>query len=34
MFQDVIVIDDYAHHPDEIKATLQGARGYFPEKTC
>lgn len=32
MFQDVIVIDDYAHHPDEIKATLQGARGYFPEK--
>ena len=32
MFQDVVVIDDYAHHPDEIKATLGGAREYFPEK--
>lgn len=27
-----IVIDDYAHHPTEIKATLQAAREMFPKK--
>jgi UDP-N-acetylmuramate--alanine ligase len=27
-----ILIDDYAHHPEEIKATLQGAREMYPEK--
>ncbi len=27
-----ILIDDYAHHPEEIKATLSGARARFPEK--
>lgn len=27
----VIVIDDYAHHPTEIRATLQGARQAYPE---
>ena len=32
MFQDAILIDDYAHHPDEIKATLEGARQHFGEK--
>jgi len=26
------LIDDYAHHPDEIKATLSGARAHFKEK--
>jgi UDP-N-acetylmuramate--alanine ligase len=26
----VTVIDDYGHHPEEIKATLAGARGAFP----
>ena len=26
------LIDDYAHHPEEIKATLKGARGKYPEK--
>jgi len=26
----VLVYDDYAHHPSEIKATLQGARETFP----
>jgi UDP-N-acetylmuramate--alanine ligase len=26
----VMVIDDYAHHPTEIKATLRAARGYHP----
>ena len=28
----VIVIDDYAHHPTEIQATLQAARTAFPGK--
>ena len=28
----VIVYDDYAHHPKEIEATLQGAREIFPDK--
>ncbi len=26
----VTVVDDYAHHPTEIRATLQGARSRFP----
>ena len=26
----VCVVDDYAHHPTEIRATLQAARGAFP----
>lgn len=26
----VLVIDDYAHHPTEIRATLRAARGRFP----
>lgn len=28
MFNDVTVIDDYAHHPDEINATLETAKSY------
>ena len=28
-----IVIDDYAHHPTEMKATLQAARQKFPGRT-
>ncbi|MEI7621122.1 MAG: UDP-N-acetylmuramate--L-alanine ligase [Candidatus Moraniibacteriota bacterium] len=31
-FKNAILIDDYAHHPDEIKATLSGARARFGEK--
>lgn len=27
-----IIIDDYAHHPEEIKATLSAARQVYPEK--
>ena len=27
----VVVIDDYAHHPTEIEATLSAARSMFPE---
>lgn len=28
----VLVIDDYGHHPTEIKATLEGLRSIYPEK--
>lgn len=28
----VIVVDDYAHHPTEIRATLQAARSRYPER--
>ncbi len=27
-----ILIDDYAHHPEEIKVTLRAARDFFPRK--
>ncbi|MEZ4156678.1 MAG: UDP-N-acetylmuramate--L-alanine ligase [Candidatus Paceibacterota bacterium] len=27
-----VLIDDYAHHPSEIRATLAGARALYPEK--
>lgn len=27
-----ILIDDYGHHPEEIKATLQAAREFFPKR--
>ncbi len=29
---DVLVIDDYAHHPTEVRATLQAARAAFPHR--
>ena len=32
-FGEAMLIDDYAHHPDEIRATLSGARERFGEKT-
>jgi len=28
----VVVIDDYAHHPTEIRATLAGARQFYPRE--
>jgi UDP-N-acetylmuramate--alanine ligase len=28
----VVVVDDYAHHPTEIRATLQAARQRFPHQ--
>ena len=31
-FQSVPVYDDYAHHPTEIKATLEGVRELYPER--
>ena len=32
MRDDVIVVDDYAHHPTEIKATLAAARLHYPRR--
>lgn len=31
---DLVFIDDYAHHPEELKALISGARALFPEKEC
>ncbi|MCK5193049.1 MAG: hypothetical protein KAQ71_04515, partial [Desulfobulbaceae bacterium] len=31
-YQGILIIDDYAHHPTEIKATLAAAREKFPKK--
>lgn len=31
-FHGVLVIDDYGHHPAEIRATLAAARGAYPER--
>ncbi|HWP98555.1 MAG TPA: UDP-N-acetylmuramate--L-alanine ligase [Syntrophomonadaceae bacterium] len=28
----ITIVDDYAHHPTEIKATLEAARGFQPER--
>lgn len=30
--QDVVYIDDYAHHPEELKAAILSARELFPDK--
>lgn len=30
--RNTIIVDDYAHHPTEIKATLEAARQKFPDK--
>ncbi len=30
--KDTIIIDDYAHHPTEIKVTLEGVKQKFPDK--
>jgi len=32
MAGDVVVMDDYAHHPAEIEATLDAARAQYPER--
>ena len=31
-FGDIVTIDDYAHHPTEIKVTLEAARQKYPDK--
>lgn len=30
--EDVVVVDDYAHHPEELRALLSGARDLFPDR--
>jgi UDP-N-acetylmuramate--alanine ligase len=30
--RDVMVVDDYGHHPEEIRVTLDGARKAYPER--
>jgi UDP-N-acetylmuramate--alanine ligase len=30
----VVYIDDYAHHPEELRALINGARSLFPGKNC
>ncbi len=32
-YQNTLIFDDYAHHPNEIKTTLQAALNWFPHKT-
>ena len=34
-YGDVIIIDDYAHHPREIENVLNTLKGFYPEhKNC
>jgi len=30
----VIFVDDYAHHPEELRALISGAKGLFPDRKC
>lgn len=30
----MVMIDDYAHHPQELRALLNSAKSLFPEKKC
>jgi UDP-N-acetylmuramate--alanine ligase len=30
----MVMIDDYAHHPEELRALINGARNLFPGKKC
>ncbi|MEO6228932.1 MAG: UDP-N-acetylmuramate--L-alanine ligase [Ferruginibacter sp.] len=30
----VVYIDDYAHHPEELRALINGAKGLFPGRKC
>ena len=30
---DIVTIDDYAHHPTEVRVTIKGARQKYPDKT-
>ena len=30
----VVMIDDYAHHPEELRALIEGAKNLFPSKKC
>jgi UDP-N-acetylmuramate--alanine ligase len=30
----LVIIDDYAHHPEELRALIEGAKNLFPTKKC
>lgn len=32
VIKDIVTIDDYAHHPTEVKVTIKGARQKYPDK--
>ncbi|MEO6488357.1 MAG: UDP-N-acetylmuramate--L-alanine ligase [Ferruginibacter sp.] len=32
--ENVVMIDDYAHHPEELRALITGAKELFPEMQC
>lgn len=32
--QHLVYIDDYAHHPEELRALIEGAKGLFPDLHC
>ncbi len=32
VIDDIVTIDDYAHHPTEVKVTIKGARQKYPDK--
>lgn len=32
--RDLVFIDDYAHHPEELKALINGAKSLFPQRKC
>lgn len=32
--EQLVYIDDYAHHPEELRALITGAKGLFPEMHC
>jgi UDP-N-acetylmuramate--alanine ligase len=31
---EMVMVDDYAHHPEELRALLSGAKALFPDKKC
>ena len=32
--EEQVMVDDYAHHPEELRALINGARELFPDKKC
>ncbi|MBS1743073.1 MAG: UDP-N-acetylmuramate--L-alanine ligase [Bacteroidetes bacterium] len=32
--KELVMIDDYAHHPEELRALINGAKNLFPAKKC
>lgn len=32
--KDIVFVDDYAHHPQELRALINGVKSLFPERKC